>query len=71
MLSSKQNVNLGLDKDLNGLTKFNSPPDIYIQKQLELKSGVIGMVDHEQIALAVKALGKMKPITKFYTEIVA
>ena len=63
-ISSQQEMVLGRDGDLAPLTKFNAPPDIYIQKQVELKSGIIGQVDHEQLAEAVKALGKMKPITK-------
>lgn len=63
-ISSQQEMELGRDGGLAPLTKFNAPPDIYIQKQVELKSGIIGQVDHEQLAEAVKALGKMKPITK-------
>ena len=61
MIESHHNLNLGVDSDGRPLTKYNQPPEIYIQKQLDLKSGVFGQVDHAQIKLAVEALVAMRP----------
>ena len=63
MIESHHNFGLGVS---NGkpLTKYNQPPEIYMQKQLDLKSGVVGLVDHEQIEAAVKALVLMRPVTE-------
>ena len=63
-ISKLQNVGFGVDKNSgNQLTKYNSPPDIYMQKQLELKSGTFGDLDYEQIAEAVRLLKQMRPVT--------
>ena len=64
MIASHHEMALGVDNDGQPLTKYNSPPEIYIQKELELKSGVFGAVDHEQIKHAVAALVKMRPLTE-------
>ena len=63
LISMQQNLHLGSDKNGKPITKYNSPPDIYIQKELELKSGIFGEVDHVQIKAAVKALVAMRAKT--------
>ena len=66
-LSAKHTLQLGLSSDLRPLTKYSSPPEIYIQKQFNLADkdgGVKGVVDHEQIAQAIKDLNLMKAVKK-------
>ena len=43
------------------LTNFNSPPDIYLPKQIDLKTGKFGELDHVQIKEAVAFLQDMRP----------
>ena len=61
LIADQQNVDLGRSGKGAPLTKFNSPPDIYLPKQIDLKSGKIGEIDHEQIKEAVKFLQDMRP----------
>ena len=63
-ISKVQNVGFGVDaKTGKALTKYLSPPEIYMQKELVLKNGTHGELDHKQIAEAVKVLQEMRPVT--------
>ena len=61
LIADQQNVDLGRNGAGAPLTKFNSPPDIYLPKQIDLKAGTIGEIDHKQIDQAVKFLQDMRP----------